>query len=64
MADAPTPLPRATVALMALFVAGGTLGLVTDWPPGPANLSWGVWLMYGGYLYLVTAALFYARTGR
>jgi hypothetical protein len=51
--------------LMAVFVIGGSVGLLVRWPPGPANLDWGVWLLvYGGYFYLVAAALFYARTGR
>jgi hypothetical protein len=50
---------------MAFFVVGGTIGLLVRWPAGPANLDWGVWLLvYGGYLYLVAAAFFYARTGR
>jgi len=60
----PTPLPRVTLTLMAIFLVGGSLGLLADWPPGPGHVSWGVWLMYGGYLYLIGAALFYARTGK
>lgn len=61
----PPPLPRVTLALMIVFVVGGSLGLLVDWPPGPANLDWGVWLLaFGGYLYVFAAALFYARTGR
>lgn len=64
-AQGPPPVPRITLLLMALFVIGGTLGLMVRWPAGPANLDWGVWLLvYGGYFYLVAAALFYARTGR
>jgi hypothetical protein len=51
--------------LMALFVIGGSIGLMVRWPDGPANLDWGVWLLvYGGYLYVLGAALFYARTGK
>lgn len=62
---APPPVPRVTLALMILFVVGGSLGLLIDWPAGPASLDWGVWLLaYGGYLYVFAAALFYARTGR
>lgn len=63
--DDPPPVPRITLALMAVFLVGGSLGLLIDWPPGPANLDWGVWLLvYGGYLYVVGAALYYVRTGR
>ena len=58
-------VPRITLVLMALFLVGGSLGLVIDWPAGPANLDWGVWLMvYGGYIYVVAAAFFYAKTGK
>ena len=58
-------LPRVSIALMAFFLVGGSLGLLVDWPPGPANLDWGVWiLVYGGYVYVIAAALFYVRTGR
>ena len=58
-------LPKISVALMILFVVGGSLGLLIDWPAGPAHLDWGVWLLvYGGYLYVVGAALFYVKTGR
>ena len=63
--DAPPPLPRVTIGLMIAFVVGGSLALVTDWPAGPANLDWGVWLLvYGGYLYIIASALFWVRTGR
>ncbi len=59
------PVPRITLLLMGLFVVGGSAGLLLNWPDGPANLDWGVWLLvYGGYLYVLAAALFYARTGR
>ena len=58
-------VPRITLMLMALFLVGGSLGLVIDWPAGPANLDWGVWLIvYGGYIYVVAAAFFYAKTGK
>ncbi len=51
--------------LMAVFLAGGSVGLVADWPAGPANLDWGVWvIVYGGYGFVISAALFHARTGR
>lgn len=64
--DAPrVPAPIASMVLMAVFVVGGSLGLVARWPAGPANLDWGVWtVVYGGYAYVVLAALFHARTGR
>lgn len=63
--DHPPPVPWITLALMTLFVVGGSIGLLVRWPAGPANLDWGVWLLvYGGYAYLVAAALFYARTGK
>ena len=58
-------VPHITLMLMALFLVGGSLGLLVDWPAGPANLDWGVWLMvYGGYVYVVAAALFYVKTGK
>ncbi len=58
-------LPRVSIALMVVFLVGGSLGLLVDWPPGPANLDWGVWiLVYGGYLYVIAASLFYVKTGR
>lgn len=57
--------PVASMILMAIFVVGGCIGLVAHWPAGPANLDWGVWtVVYGGYAYVVLAALFHARTGR
>lgn len=65
MDSSPPPMPRITLLLMALFVVGGSLGLLVRWPAGPANVDWGVWLLiYGGYAYVLGAALFYARTGR
>lgn len=58
-------LPVVSLVLMAVFVAGGSVGLVVDWPDGPANLDWGVWIvLYGGYVYLIAAAAFHIRTGR
>ena len=61
----PPPVPKVTLLLMRLFIIGGSAGLLMRWPAGPANLDWGVWLLvYGGYFYLLAAALFYARTGR
>jgi hypothetical protein len=63
--DGPPPVPRVTLVLMAIFVIGGSVGLTLDWPPGPANVNWGVWLLiYGGYAYVIGAVLFFARTGR
>lgn len=57
--------PVASIALMIVFLVGGSAGLLAEWPMGPANLDWGVWIVvYGGYLYVVGAALFHARTGR
>jgi len=59
------PVPRVTLLLMAIFLVGGSFGLTIDWPAGPANLDWGVWLLvYGGYAYVVAAAVFYIRTGK
>lgn len=58
-------VPATSMVLMAVFVVGGSLGLVVRWPAGPANLDWGVWtVVYGGYAYVVLAALLHARTGR
>ena len=58
-------LPVVSLVLMAVFVIGGSVGLVVDWPPGPLNLDWGVWLLvYGGYAYVVIAALVHVRTGK
>ena len=51
--------------LMAIFLVGGSIGLLADWPAGPYNLDWGVWVvLYGGYGYVIGAAIFHARTGR
>jgi hypothetical protein len=58
-------LPVVSLALMAIFVVGGSVALVVKWPPGPANLDWGVWtVVYFGYVYVVAAALFHVKTGR
>ena len=58
-------LPVVSLILMAIFMVGGSIGLVVDWPDGPANLDWGVWLiLYGGYVYLVAAAAYHIRTGK
>ncbi len=59
------PVPWITLGLMALFLVGGSLGLLLDWPNGPANADWGVWVMvYGGYLFVIAAAFFHAKTGK
>ncbi len=58
-------LPVFSILLMAVFLVGGSVSLLVDWPPGPAHLDWGVWIVaYGGYLYVVAAALFHFRTGK
>jgi hypothetical protein len=58
-------LPLLSILLMAVFLIGGSLILLAEWPPGPANLDWGVWIIaYFGYLYIILAALLYAKTGR
>jgi hypothetical protein len=57
--------PWISIVLMAIFLAGGSLALVVDWPRGPANLDWGVWLVvYFGYLYVVAASVFHVLTGK
>lgn len=63
--ERPDGFPWASAILMAVFVIGGSIGLTLDWPPGPANLDWGVWIvLYGGYVYVIGAAAFHIRTGR
>ena len=58
-------LPWISILLMAIFLVGGSLALLVDWPPGPANLDWGVWLVvYFGYAYVIGAAIFYVKTGK
>lgn len=60
-----TRFPIISMILMAVFLVGGSIGLLVDWPAGPANLDWGVWVvLYGGYGFVISAALFHARTGR
>ena len=57
--------PVVSMILMAVFLVGGSIGLLVDWPAGPANLDWGVWVvLYGGYGFVIGAAVFHARTGR
>ena len=61
----PPGRPVISFLLMSIFLIGGSLVLTTSWPPGPAHLDWGVWLLsYFGYLYVIGAALYYVRTGR
>ncbi len=58
-------VPAVSLVLMAVFLVGGSVGLVVEWPAGPGGLDWGVWtVVYGGYLYVIVAALFHAKTGR
>ena len=58
-------LPKVSIGLMVFFLVAGSVGLLLDWPPGPANLDWGVWtLVYGGYLYVIAAAAFHVKTGK
>lgn len=59
------PWPVVSFLLMILFLVGGSFALVSEWPPGPANLDWGAWILaYFGYLYVIGAALYYVKTGR
>ena len=58
-------LPVISILLMAIFLIGGSVALVADWPPGPAHLDWGVWtVVYFGYVYVIGASVFYVLTGR
>ena len=58
-------LPVISILLMAIFLVGGSVALVVDWPPGPAHLDWGVWIVvYFGYVYVIAASVFYVLTGR
>ena len=58
-------LPVVSIALMVVFTLGGSLMILVDWPPGFANLDWGVLILcYGGYAFLIGAALFYVKTGK
>ena len=64
-AEGPIRVPIVSMILMAVFLVGGSVGLLADWPPGPGNLDWGVWVvLYGGYAYVIGAAILHARTGR
>ncbi len=61
----PSRVPIVSMILMGIFLVGGSIGLLVDWPAGPYNLDWGVWVvLYGGYGYVIGAAIFHARTGR
>ena len=63
--EAPTRTPVVSMILMAIFLVGGSVGLLMDWPAGPYNLDWGVWVvLYGGYGFVIGAAILHARTGR
>jgi hypothetical protein len=58
-------LPVISILLMTIFLVGGSIALVVDWPPGPAHLDWGVWIVvYFGYVYVIAASVFYVLTGR
>jgi hypothetical protein len=58
-------LPVISLLLMAIFLVGGSIALVLDWPPGPAHLDWGVWIVvYFGYVYVNAASVYYVLTGR
>jgi hypothetical protein len=58
-------VPVVSLVLMAIFLVGGSIALVVDWPAGPAHLDWGVWVVvYFGYVYVVAASIFYVLTGR
>ena len=59
-----TRTPIVSMILMVIFLAGGSIGLLVDWPAGPYNLDWGVWVvLYGGYGFVIGAAILHARTG-
>ncbi|MDE2981446.1 MAG: hypothetical protein OXU74_09650 [Gemmatimonadota bacterium] len=63
--EAPARVPIVSMILMAIFLVGGSIGLLADWPAGPYNLDWGVWVvLYGGYGFVIGAAILHARTGR
>ena len=63
--EAPGRVPVVSMILMVIFLLGGSVGLLLDWPAGPYNLDWGVWVvLYGGYGFVIGAAIFHARTGR
>lgn len=51
--------------LMIVFLVGGSVMMLFEWPAGPFNLDWGVLILcYLGYVYLIGATLFYAKTGK
>lgn len=55
-------LPYVSIFLMALFLVGGSVIIVSKWPQGPANLDWGVWILtYFGYAYVIAASIFYVK---
>ncbi len=63
--DGGVRLPIVSIALMIVFALGGSLMILFDWPPGPFNLDWGVLILcYGGYAFLIGAAIFYVKTGK
>ena len=63
--DEGSRVPVLSMILMALFLVAGSIGLLAEWPAGPGNLDWGVWVvLYGGYVYVIGAAILHARTGR
>ncbi len=58
-------LPVVSIALMVTFLVGGSVALVVSWPPGPAHIDWGVWVVvYFGYVFVVSASIFHVLTGR
>lgn len=58
-------LPLVSISLMIVYLVGGSLMVLVDWPPGPANLDWGVWILcYFSYVYLIAASIFYVKTGK
>ena len=63
--EVPGRVPVVSMILMAIFLVGGSIGLLLNWLAGPYNLDWGVWVvLYGGYGFVIGAAIFHARTGR
>jgi len=65
MAVKKVKFPLVSLLLMAVFLIGGSLALLVKWPPGPANLDWGVWILaYFGYAYIIAASIYYVKKGR
>ncbi len=61
----PMKPPWISIVLMTIFLVGGSISLVVDWPEGPAHLDWGIWVVvYCGYAYVVAASIFYVLTGK